>query len=78
MAKGTAASRVPRCSNPARNPRPLDISPLSSASYARSRDYVEARIRAGVLEPGTVELLDEACVAERLHREGLVHEGVET
>jgi p-hydroxybenzoate 3-monooxygenase len=44
---------------------------------ARSRDYVEARIRAGVLEQGTVALLEEASVAERLHRDGLVHDGVE-
>jgi p-hydroxybenzoate 3-monooxygenase len=43
----------------------------------RSRAYVEARIRAGVLEHGTVKLLEEAGVADRLHREGLVHEGVE-
>ena len=44
---------------------------------ARTRDYVEARIRAGVLEQGTVALLEEASVAERLHRDGLVHDGVE-
>ena len=44
---------------------------------ARTRDYVEARIRAGVLEQGTVALLEEAGVAERLHREGLVHDGAE-
>jgi p-hydroxybenzoate 3-monooxygenase len=44
---------------------------------ARSRDYVEARVRAGVLEQGTVDLLDEAGLAERLHREGLVHHGLE-
>ncbi len=44
---------------------------------ARSRDYVEARIRAGVLEQGTVSLMEEAGVADRLHREGLVHDGVE-
>ena len=43
----------------------------------RSRDYVEHRIRAGVLEQGTVDLLAEAGVAERLHREGLVHHGIE-
>jgi p-hydroxybenzoate 3-monooxygenase len=43
----------------------------------RTRSYVEARIRAGVLEQGTVELLEEAGVAERLYRDGLVHEGVE-
>jgi p-hydroxybenzoate 3-monooxygenase len=44
---------------------------------ARSRDHVEARVRAGVLEQTTVDLLDAAGVAERLHREGLVHEGLE-
>ncbi len=44
---------------------------------ARTRDYVEARVRAGVLEQGTVGLLEEAGVAERLHREGLVHDGAE-
>jgi p-hydroxybenzoate 3-monooxygenase len=42
----------------------------------RSRDYVEARIRAGLLEQGTVDLLDEAGVSARLHREALVHDGV--
>jgi len=40
-------------------------------------DYVLGRIRAGVLEQGTVETLEEAGVAARLHREGLVHEGIE-
>jgi len=40
-------------------------------------DYVLGRIRAGVLEQGTVELLREAGVAERMDAEGLVHEGVE-
>ncbi len=44
---------------------------------ARTRDYVEARVRAGVLEQGTVGLLEEAGVASRLHRDGLVHDGVE-
>jgi p-hydroxybenzoate 3-monooxygenase len=44
---------------------------------ARSRDYVEARVRAGVLEQGTVDLLDEAGLADRLHQEGLVHRGLE-
>ena len=43
----------------------------------RSRDYVEKRIRAGVLEQGTVDLLIEMGVGERLEREGLVHYGVE-
>ena len=43
----------------------------------RSREHVESRIRAGVLEPGTVELLQQAGVASRLNREGLPHEGFE-
>jgi p-hydroxybenzoate 3-monooxygenase len=43
----------------------------------RSREHVEGRIRAGVLEQGTVDLLQKARVAERLHREGLVHGGIE-
>jgi p-hydroxybenzoate 3-monooxygenase len=42
----------------------------------RSRDYVEHRIRAGVLERGSVELLEEAGCAERLNKEGLVHTGI--
>jgi len=44
---------------------------------ARSRDYCEARVRAGVLEHTTVQMLREAGVAERLNREGLLHEGIE-
>jgi p-hydroxybenzoate 3-monooxygenase len=44
---------------------------------ARDRAYVEGRIRAGVLEQGSVETLTEAGVGERAHREGLVHEGIE-
>jgi p-hydroxybenzoate 3-monooxygenase len=40
-------------------------------------DYVLGRIRAGVLEQGTVDLLDEVGAGERAHREGLVHHGVE-
>jgi p-hydroxybenzoate 3-monooxygenase len=39
-------------------------------------DYVLGRIRAGVLEQVTVSLLDEAGVGTRMHREGLVHEGI--
>ncbi len=41
----------------------------------RSPDYVLGRIRAGVLEQGTVGLLERAGVADRLHREGLPHDG---
>ena len=43
---------------------------------SRSREYVEARIRAGVLEQGTVDLLRELGVAARLDREGIVHGGI--
>jgi p-hydroxybenzoate 3-monooxygenase len=43
---------------------------------ARNREYCEARIRAGVLEQGSVDLLREAGVADRLDREGLVHHGI--
>ena len=44
---------------------------------ARSRAYVEQRVRAGVLEQGTVDLLVESGVGERLLRERLVHHGIE-
>jgi len=44
---------------------------------ARERGYVESRVRAGVLEQGTVDLLHEMGVGDRLDREGMVHEGVE-
>jgi p-hydroxybenzoate 3-monooxygenase len=40
-------------------------------------DYVLGRIRAGLLEEGTVALLDEVGAGKRAHREGLVHHGVE-
>jgi p-hydroxybenzoate 3-monooxygenase len=43
----------------------------------RSREYVEARIRAGVLEQGIADLLREAGVGERMAREGIVHHGIE-
>jgi p-hydroxybenzoate 3-monooxygenase len=42
----------------------------------RSREYVEARVRAGVLEQGTVDVLTEAGVGERMAREGLRHDGI--
>ena len=42
----------------------------------RGRAYVEGRVRAGVLEQVTVDLLDRLGLAGRLHREGLPHEGV--
>jgi p-hydroxybenzoate 3-monooxygenase len=42
----------------------------------RSQQYVEERVRAGVLEQGTVDLMIETGVGERLKKEGLVHYGV--
>ena len=42
----------------------------------RSRDYVEARVRAGVLEQGSADLLSSAGVGDRMRREGLVHDGI--
>jgi p-hydroxybenzoate 3-monooxygenase len=42
-----------------------------------AQEYVEQRVRAGVLEQGTVDLLVESGVGERLKREGLVHAGIE-
>jgi p-hydroxybenzoate 3-monooxygenase len=43
----------------------------------RSRQYSEQRVRAGVLEQGTVDLLTEMGVGERMKAEGLVHYGIE-
>jgi len=43
----------------------------------KSKDYVLGRIRAGVLEQGAVDLIDESGAGARLHREGLVHDGTE-
>lgn len=43
---------------------------------ARSREYVEKRVRAGLLEQNTVELLRDLGLGERLAREGLEHDGI--
>jgi p-hydroxybenzoate 3-monooxygenase len=43
----------------------------------RSPDYVLGRIRAGIIEQITQDLLDEAGVGVRMHKEGLVHHGIE-
>jgi p-hydroxybenzoate 3-monooxygenase len=43
----------------------------------RSRQHCEQRVRAGVLEQGTVDLLVEMGLGERMKREGLIHDGVE-
>ena len=64
-------------------PAGLLLSPLlarrgvdSVVLESRSRSYVEKRVRAGVLEHPTVELLREVGVGERMDREGLPHEGI--
>jgi p-hydroxybenzoate 3-monooxygenase len=44
---------------------------------AHTREYVQERVRAGVLEQNTVDLLTETGVGERLLRQGLVHHGIE-
>jgi len=43
----------------------------------RSRSYLEQRVRAGVLEQGTVDLLNDCGLGVRMRREGLIHHGVE-
>ena len=44
---------------------------------AATRKYIEERIRAGVLEQGTADLLTQSGVGDRLHRQGLFHGGIE-
>jgi len=57
--------------------RLLDQAGISSIVLeARERDYVEQRIRAGLLEQSSVDLLEGAGVGERMRREGLVHHGL--
>lgn len=56
----------------------LDRADVSSIVLEKhSRSYVQERVRAGVLEQGTVDLLVEMGLGERLQREGLVHYGIE-
>src|SRR3954462_6246553 len=58
--------------------RLLELRGVSSVVLeARSREYVEKRVRAGVLGQRTVDCLDDAGVSERLHQEGMVHHGIE-
>ncbi|MFD6068233.1 4-hydroxybenzoate 3-monooxygenase [Amycolatopsis lurida] len=55
----------------------LDLAGVESVIVeARSREYVEARIRAGILEQSTVDLLRETGLGERLDREGDEHRGI--
>jgi p-hydroxybenzoate 3-monooxygenase len=44
---------------------------------AQTREHCETRVRAGVLEQGTVDLLNQSGAGERMRREGLVHHGIE-
>jgi p-hydroxybenzoate 3-monooxygenase len=44
---------------------------------SQSRKHIEDRVRAGVLEQGTVDLLNASGVGERMRRQGLVHHGIE-
>ena len=44
---------------------------------AQSRQHVEERVRAGVLEQGTVDLLNSSGVGDRMRSEGMVHRGIE-
>lgn len=56
----------------------LHLAGISSVVVeSRSRDYVENRIRAGVLEHHVVDMMDQAGVGKRMHREGLPHEGTQ-
>ena len=58
--------------------RLLELAGIESVILeARDREYVEQRVRAGVLEQGTVDLLGAIGVDTRLRREGLVHHGLE-
>src|SRR5436190_17115819 len=58
--------------------RLLELAGIETAGLrGRTPEYLRARARAGLLEQGTVDLLAEAGVGERLARERLIHEGVE-
>jgi p-hydroxybenzoate 3-monooxygenase len=57
--------------------RLLEVAGIESVVLeARSREYCEHRVRAGVLEQGTAELLRDAGAGERVEREGIVHGGI--
>ena len=57
--------------------RLLEVAGIDSVILeARSREYCEHRIRAGVLEQGTADLLRDAGVGARMDREGIVHHGI--
>ncbi len=58
--------------------RLLELAGIEAVILERkSADYVLGRIRAGVLEQGSIALMERAQAASRMHQEGLVHHGVE-
>ena len=58
--------------------RLLELAGVDAVILERqSADYVLGRIRAGVLEQGTMDLMDRAGAGRRMHQEGLIHQGVE-
>ncbi|NNE38539.1 MAG: 4-hydroxybenzoate 3-monooxygenase, partial [Gammaproteobacteria bacterium] len=58
--------------------RMLSLSGIDSIIIEnQSRDYIQKRVRAGVLESGTVELLNEIGIGERMMREGMIHHAIE-
>ncbi|MBU1336099.1 MAG: 4-hydroxybenzoate 3-monooxygenase [Alphaproteobacteria bacterium] len=58
--------------------RLLELAGIDAVIVERkSADYVLGRIRAGVLEQGSVDLMDRALAGARMHAEGLVHHGIE-
>jgi len=57
--------------------RMLEVAGIESVVLeSRTRDYCEHRVRAGVLEQRTADLLRELGVGERMDREGIVHHGI--
>src|SRR5262249_15197092 len=58
--------------------RLLELRGIDSVVIERhDREYVQQRVRAGVLEQATMDLMDEVGLGARMHAEGLVHHGVE-
>ena len=58
--------------------RMLHLQGISCAIIeSRSRAYAEGRVRAGLLEQGSVDLITQTGMGERLHKEALVHDGIE-
>ncbi|MCK2086824.1 FAD-dependent monooxygenase [Thauera aromatica] len=57
--------------------RLLSLAGIRSIILERqTREYVEARIRAGILEQGMADLMRRAKVGERMDKEGLLHDGI--